>query len=63
MNDDFSKGQVIDKLTQKTFDAFLRYDAYNDTFQATSSNQEAEAIYLKKAIEVEIRYTNIIYKF
>lgn len=63
INNDFIEGHVIDKLSQQTFNVFLRYDAHNDAFQANSSNLEEGATHIKKASEIEISYSGNKYKY
>lgn len=63
IEDEFTKGQVTNTLSQQTHTPFLRYDAYNDAFQASFTKSEVKVNYLKKSPEIEVVYGDYQYKY
>ena len=56
--ENFIHGQILDKLSQKTVNSFLRYDAHNDVFQMNTSASKTGFEYLRKSPEIEVTYSN-----
>ena len=56
--ENFSKGHIIDRLSNKTIPSFLRYDAYNDAFQMNKIASANGYSYLKKEASLNVTYNN-----
>jgi len=56
--DNFISGKILDKLSQKTVNSFLRYDAHNDVFQMNTSASKTGFEYLRKSPEIVVTHSN-----
>ena len=61
--ENFSKGQITDKLSNKTIPSFLRYDAYNDAFQMNETASTTGYSYLKKEVSLGLTYNNTAFVY
>lgn len=62
-DENFSQGQIIDKLSQKTISSYLRYEVYRDVFQMNTTASDVGFEYLKTATDIEVVYLNEKYSY
>ncbi|PZW41681.1 hypothetical protein LX95_01363 [Mesonia algae] len=62
-NDEFKKGQVIDKESGQVISVYLRYRIYDDTFEAKKSPEEKETLIMERNPKYDIAIEDAKFTF